>query len=282
MSVNNVDEQIDLSGQVAIVTGGGRGIGRGMAQALATAGASVAVVARTAAEVEETADLIETEGGRAIAIVGDVTDQAATEGMVAQVETALGPVDLLVSNAGILGPLGPSWEVDPDVWWRCLEGNLRGPFLCARAVLPGMVRRQRGRIITTASGAGLRAGKYGSAYAVAKCAAIRFMESLAAETSDDGISVFAIHPGLVRTAMTETLMRSPEEELWYEGRIRRRFAAGQDAPPECAAQLVLTLASGKADGLSGCYISYDDDLDEMVARIEEVDQEDLFVLRLRT
>ena len=86
-------------------------------------------------------------------------------------EGQLGPVDLLINNAGAGGPAGPLWEIDPESWWRCVEVNLRGPHLCSRAVLPSMVARHNGRIVTTASGAGLRSGPYASAYAAAKCAA---------------------------------------------------------------------------------------------------------------
>ena len=150
-----IHQEIDLGGQVAIVTGGGRGIGSAIAQKLTKAGAAVAVVARSEDQLAETVTLIEGAGGRAIALPVDVTDQQAVERAVAETEQQLGPVDLLVNNAGVPGPPGPLWESDSGEWWWCIEVNLRGPFLCSRAVLPGMVARGRGRIITTASGFGL-------------------------------------------------------------------------------------------------------------------------------
>ncbi len=281
MDADSVNEQIDLTGQVAIVTGGGRGIGRAIALTLAQAGAAVAVVARSADQLAQTVVLVEEMGGRAIAITTDVTDQQATEQMVHEVEQELGPVDLLINNAGVLGPGGPLWDVDPDEWWRCMDVNLRGPYLCSRAALPGMVARRRGRIITTASGAGLGVAPYVAAYAISKCAAIRFSETLAAETKEHCIHSFAIGPGFVRTAMTETLMASPVDEKWLGGLVTNSFAAGHDVPPERAADLVLFLASGKADALSGCFISVDDDLAEMVRRAEEIQRDDLYTLRLR-
>ena len=177
MNLDATAAQIDLAGQVAIVTGGGRGIGRAIAQGLAHAGAAVAVVSRTRDEVEETARLIEEAGGRALAFRADVTDQPAIKELAAGVEEQLGPIDLLVGNAGITGPAGPAWEVDQDEWWRCMDVNLRGPFLCSRAVLPGMVARRQGRIITVTSGSGLAPMPNDSAYAVAKCAAIRLCET---------------------------------------------------------------------------------------------------------
>jgi len=282
MSVDNTDERIDLAGQVAIVTGGGRGIGRAMALALAQAGAAVAVIARTAGQLAETVALIEEAGGRAVAYPADVTDRVAIERVVAQVEGQLGPADLLVNNAGVPAPIGPLWETDPDAWWRCIEINLRGPFLCSRAVLPGMVARRRGRIVTTASGAGCRPWPCAAAYAIAKCAAIRFSENLAAETKEHGISAFSINPGLVRTAMTETLAESPKDEKWLGGWTRKSLAAGRDVPPKSAANLVVFLASGGADALSGCYIDVGDDVADMVRRAQAIQQDALHTLRLRT
>ena len=282
MSSTNRHEETDLGGQVAIVTGGGRGIGRAMALALARAGAAVAAVARSTDQLLQTVSLIEGLGGRAIAITADVTDQQATEEMARDVEQQLGPVDLLVNNAGAPTPVGPMWETDPDAWWRCVAVNLQGPFLCSRAVLPGMVARRRGRIITTASGAGLGPGPYTSAYAIGKCAVIRFGENLAAETKEHGISVFSINPSFVRTTMTEGLAKLPGDEKWLEGWARKSLAAGEDVPPERAANLVVLLASGKADALSGCYISVHDDVAEMLRRAEEIQQNALHTLGLRT
>jgi NAD(P)-dependent dehydrogenase (short-subunit alcohol dehydrogenase family) len=283
MNGNDNHQEIDLGGQVAIVTGGGRGIGRAMAQALAKVGAAVAVVARSAGQLAETVSLIEEAGERAIAFPSDVTDRQAVEQMVRDVERQLGPADLLVNNAGINQPsFGPIWESDPESWWRCIDVNLRGPYLCSRAVLPGMVARGRGRIITTASGAGLGPFPYAAAYAIGKCAAVRFSENLAAETREQGISVFVIDPGFVRTAMTESTAESPGAEEWGVGAfVRNLLEAGHDVPPELAAELVVSLASGKADALSGCYVSVSDDVAKMVSRAEEIQQNELYTLRLR-
>ena len=131
MSGSSTDKPIDLSGQVALVTGGGRGIGRAMALALAKAGAAVAVAARTEEQLAETVALVEQASGRATAVTADVTDQQAVDRMASEVEQQLGPVDLLVNNAGAGDPGGPIWEVDPDRWWRVLDVNIRGPFLCS-------------------------------------------------------------------------------------------------------------------------------------------------------
>ena len=281
----DIHQAIDLAGQVAIVTGGGRGIGRAMAQALANAGAAVAIVARSPEQLAETVALIEEAGGYAIAVTADVTNQQAVEKMANEVEQQLGPVNLLANNAGLLGPVGPTWEVDSGKWWRCMDVNLRGPFLCSRAVLPGMVARHSGRIITTASGAGTEPWPFGAAYAIAKGAAISFSENLAAETKEHGISVFSIHPGFVRTAMTEGAAASPDDEKWCDGMFRTSLAEGYPLEcvlPERAAKLVTFLASGRADALSGRYVSVDDDVAEMISRAYEIQEGGLYALRLRT
>jgi NAD(P)-dependent dehydrogenase (short-subunit alcohol dehydrogenase family) len=252
---------------------------------LASAGAAVAVVARSGDQLAETVSLIEETGGRAISFQADVTDQQAIEQMVLDVERSLGPVALLVNNAGLGGPVGRAWEVDADEWWRCIDVNLRGPFLCARAVIPRMITRRSGRVINMSSGLGLRPWTYGSAYAISKAALIRLGENLAAETKEHSISVFNIQPGFVRTAATEAMAESPDAEKWFGGMFRRALTEGKPfeaSPPELAAHLVLVLASGRADALSGCFIGIGDDVVKMVSRAEEIQRDGLHTLRLRT
>lgn len=276
---------MNLNGQVAIVTGGGRGLGRAYALALAAAGAAVAVTARTAAEIESVAQAIEQNGGRALAIAADVTDQNTVTQMVTAVEQNLGPVDLLVNNAGVLRAIAPIAEIEADDWWREVEINVRGPFLCMQAVLPGMIARRRGRIINLASAAGLGPLVGGSAYCLSKAALIRLSEQLALETKEQGIAVFAIHPGTVRTPMNEHLHNSElvgQRVPWVQQWIRQLYVDGQDTPIERSVNLVLQLASGKADGLSGCYLDVDADLDALINRAAEIQQNDLYTLRLRT
>lgn len=293
MSVDEMRWDIDLRGQVALVTGGGRGLGRLFAQGLAAAGAAVAVTARSGEQIAETAALIGNAGGRAIAVASDVADRASVEQMVAEVERELGPVDLLVNNAGSNRAHGALWDVDPELWWRDVEINLRGPFLCTRAVLPGMLRRRRGRVINVASAAGLVPGPGTTAYQVSKTAVIRLTDSLAAETREHGIAVFAIHPGTVYTPMNEYVLRRDREYLGgAQGAIRseavrqrllrfaRLFEEGRDDPPQPAVRLVLALASGQADALTGRFISVRDDLAELVRRADEVERDDLYTLKL--
>jgi NAD(P)-dependent dehydrogenase (short-subunit alcohol dehydrogenase family) len=218
-----------------------------------------------------------------IDIPGDVTSQQAVEKAITSTEAQLGPIDLLVNNAGMLRALGVVAEVDADAWWREVEVNLRGPFLFARAVLPGMIARQRGRIINVASAAGLDAIAAGSAYCVSKAALIRLSENIALETASSGISSFAIHPGTVRTPMNayvhdseEAGQRAPEVQHWF----RQLYAEGRDTPIERAVELVLALASGRADALSGCFLSVSDDLDTLVAQAETIQREERLRMRL--
>jgi len=272
-------DKVELIGQVAIVTGGGRGLGQAIAQTLAQAGAVVVVAARSSAQLVETVALIEQQGGRALSFEVDVTDQRTVQRMVAEVEQTFGAVDLLVNNAGVVTPLGPIWEVDAEAWWRCLDINLRGSFLCTRAVLPNMIARRQGRILNMASGAGLEAFAYVSAYVTSKTALIRFTENVAVETQAYGLSAFAIEPGTVRTAMSEYLYGSEAGQQWVPW-FRQIFDEGRDDPMEQLTRLVLSLASGQADALSGCTISIADDLTELLKRAVAIKQEELYILKM--
>jgi NAD(P)-dependent dehydrogenase (short-subunit alcohol dehydrogenase family) len=281
MTLGPIEAVTDLTGQVAVVTGGSRGIGRAIVSALASAGASLAIVARSEDELAVAVGQLRASGRRAIAVRADVSDTRAVGRMVEQVERDLGPVDLLVNNAGEAGPIGPVAEIDPDRWWRCQEVNLRGPLACARAVLPGMVARRRGRIVNVASGAGTQAIPYLSAYVVGKTALIRLTEIMAAELAGHGVSLFAIEPGTVRTAMAESAMESESGRRWMPW-FETIFERGLDVPPDRAARLVLLLASGRADALSGRFFTIADDLPGLIEEAERGRLGDLQTLRLRT
>ncbi len=245
-----------LSG-VALVTGGGRGIGANIARELAEAGMSVAVSGRTPAQVEAVAAEV---SGRAL--VGDVSKRAD----VARWFDEIGDLDLLVNNAGIGGPTGPAWAVDADEWWHTFEVNVLGAYICTREAIPCMAARGGGRIVNVSSGAAyLPGGSRETAYGPSKAALYRFGELVAAQAKEVGVHVFTISPGLVQTEMTKEF--------------------GFDAPwtpPELAPRLVRVLASGRADMLAGRYLHAEhDDIEELIRRGDEIAKQDLNAIRLR-
>ena len=240
---------------LALVTGGGRGIGANIARRLAEDGWDVIVAARTLEQVEAVADEV---NGRAAAL--DVTDREAVERVVADA----GPVDLLVANAGIANRGDATWEIDTDDWWRTFEVNVLGVHLCCRAVIPGMLERGTGRIVITGSGAAYLPGQRTTAYPASKAAVCRYGESLAGEL-EGRIPVFFFSPGLVRTDMTSW---APDDAPW--------------TPPELAPRLVAALATGRYDALAGRYLHAEhDDLDDLLSRIDDVRSQDLNAIRLQ-
>jgi NAD(P)-dependent dehydrogenase (short-subunit alcohol dehydrogenase family) len=251
-----------------------------VARRLAAEGAYVAVAARSDDELRETVELVNGAGGQASAFMVDVSDPDAVEDMVAAVELQAGPVDLLVNSAAVIWPLGPAWEVSTKEWWRLLEINLFGTFLCAHAVLPGMTKRGSGRIVNVGSGAGIEAPPFGSAYVASKAAVIRLSEELASETKKYGVAVFAIDPGWMSTAMTSYLADSDEGKRWTPW-AASRFGTEAHVSPTRAADLVARLALGSADALSGRYLTVWDDLDDLISRADEITRDDLYRVRLR-
>ncbi len=215
---------------VALITGGGRGIGRLLAQALAGRGMAVGLVARSAGELAETVDLVARAGGTAAAAPADVTDRDALAGALAELRRRLGPVDLLVNNAGIVGPVGPLWLTDPQDWWTTMDVNLRGLLLTTQLVVPEMVARGRGRIINMASQAGTYRWPLVSAYSVSKAAVVKLTENLAHEVGRHGVRVFSVHPGLLPIGMSEDFAARPPVDA-YEAHVRDWAAARAGGGP---------------------------------------------------
>jgi 3-oxoacyl-[acyl-carrier protein] reductase len=251
---------------VALVTGGGRGIGASIARELADAGMRVAVSARTPEQIEAVAAEI---GG--LALVGDVSKREDVERWVEQTERRLGPIELLVNCAGIGGTRKPFFEVSSEEWWHVFEINTLGPFLTTQLIASRMAERGGGRIVNVGSG-----GSYlpvtnatissDTAYGPSKAALGRFSEIAAGALRPLGIHVFLISPGLVRTEMTEP--NFPDDAPW--------------TPPELAPRLVRVLASGRADALAGRYLHAEhDDVEDLIGRADEIAADDLNAIRLR-
>jgi NAD(P)-dependent dehydrogenase (short-subunit alcohol dehydrogenase family) len=272
----------DLLGTVVLVTGAGRGIGRRLAQRLAGRGAALALVARSPDELAETAALITAAGGTAAAASADVTDADELTRAFAALRTALGPVDVLVNNAGVLGPIGPLWEVDVDDWWATMDVNVRGTVLATRIVMADMSVAGHGRIINVTSQAGVHRWPLVSGYSVSKAAVVKLTENLALEVRRHGISVFSVHPGLLPIGMAEAVAAhapTTSHEATVRDWAMAEIADGRGADPERAIDLLARIVAGDADRLSGRHLSVHDDLDRVLGHVDEVRAHDLYVLR---
>lgn len=255
-----------LSTTTAIVTGGGRGLGRAIAERIASAGGNVVVTGRSQAELLATTGAI---GARAHHVRGDVTRKEDVLRTVTECEARFGAPTLLVHNAGITGPFGPPWESDPDAWWQAQEVHLRGALLFTHAVVPKMIARGGGRVLVVASLAGLRVHPGTSSYNVSKAALIRFTEHVAAEGRASGIVAFSVDPGTVYTDLAARTVASPDAQRWVPAFVERIAKAENDDPAAGArrfADLCLALAGGAYDALSGSYVSVSDDLDALLTR----------------
>ena len=272
----------ELTGQVAIVTGGGRGFGQAIARKLASQGAAVTITSRTQAQLDETKASIEAAGGRSLAMAADVNSQADWERVVSETELRLGPVTLLVANAALSDPAGPIYDIDPEVWQKTLDTNVMGAVRGARAVLPGMVDRRAGRVIIVSSGAALAAAPYTSPYRVSKVALLRLAEIMALEVKDIGISVFAIHPGVIDSTILDSAVRTEAGRRWVPHLAQMVESGKALTGTEHCADCCAFLASGKADGLTGRYVSATEDYRALAARAQEIAQNELQVLRMAT
>ena len=269
-----------LAGQVAIVTGAGRGIGREIALAQASAGAKMALVARTSAEIEAVATAIVGAAGTARAYPVDILNLDAVAKVVAAIGADLGPVSLLTNNAAAFAAIGPIWKVDPAEWWRDVETTIRGSFNTCRAVLGGMLSRKRGRIINMTGGGTAGSFPHGSGYASGKAAILRFTESVSDSLAGTGVLAFAMDPGLVRTAMTEYQLTSAAGRTYLPD-IEGLFQRGIDVPPTLAARLSVEIASGRFDKLAGrMLMAARGDLDLTPEDLDQIVASDLRSLRV--
>jgi 3-hydroxybutyrate dehydrogenase len=250
-----------LAGRRALVTGGGKGIGRAVALDLARAGAAVAVGARTAKDVEAVAAEVERAGGRAAALVLDVADPGSVRAAFAAARQALGGIDILVNGAGV-APTAPVAKTPDALWRQALETNLSGTFYCLREVLPEMTARGWGRVVNVASIAGKTGYPYIGAYAASKHGVLGLTKCAALEVAALGVTVNAVCPGYVDTPMLEAgVARIVEKTGLGAEEARRRLA---DMSPqkrlytaEEVSLLVLFLCGEGAGGINGQALSLD-------------------------
>jgi 3-oxoacyl-[acyl-carrier protein] reductase len=234
----------DLSGKVALVTGAGQNVGAGIARALAARGAAVAVNDLHAERAEQIAKQVEAGGGRAVAAPFDVTSLAATQSGVAKLAAELGPVDVLINNAGVPDGMGLTRfrDYDPAAWARMIDLNLYGVLHCTRAVIDGMCARRWGRVITISSGAGQVGLPIGvSLYGAGKGGAIAFMRHLAIELARDGVTANTLSLGLMNNAGDASGTRS----------IAASVPVGRLGTPEDVGAAVVYLASPEASWITG-------------------------------
>jgi 3-oxoacyl-[acyl-carrier protein] reductase len=275
-----IESQPELIGQVVLVTGASRGLGRAIAVELARAGASLVMMARNAdALIEAETEVLASRRNlnqSILALAGDVSESSDVDEVVSTAYSQLGRIDGLVCNAGIHGAIGPVDEVPWDQWVEAIRVNLFGVVHCCRAVVPIMRSQSSGRIVAISGGGATAPFPRFSAYASSKAAVVRFVETLATELVDSGITVNAVAPGMLNTRLLDEVVAAGPERVGkdYYARVVEAQAEGA-APPELAARLVRLLLSEQSEGITGRLISATWDnwaqLPTMSARLRDSD-----------
>jgi len=243
----------DLSGRVALVTGGNGGIGLGMAQGLAQAGAAVVLAGRDAAKNSAAVAALTRAGARAFAVQGDVRDKAACQVLVDAATKAYGRLDILVNNAGINIRKQPQ-EYSPEEWHSIIETNLSSAFFCSQAAYPAMLRAGGGKIINIGSMMSLMGAAFSAPYGASKGGIVQLTRGLATAWAKDKIQVNAVLPGWIDTDLTR---QSRKQVSGLEERVNARTPAGRWGTPDDMAGIAVFLASRASDFITGTAIPVD-------------------------
>ena len=273
-----------LSGLNAIVTGANQGLGLEIARHFLREGASIAICARDAAKLSAAARELQSSAGAGQKIIArpcDVSDEAAVQAFFATALTALGSIDVLVNNAGVYGPKGPSESVDWAEWKRAIEINLYGVMLPIRAIVPHFKARGRGKIINLSGGGATQPLPMISAYAASKAAVVRLTETFAEELRADHIDVNAIAPGALNTRLLDEVLAAGPEVVggaFFEKALKQKETGG--APLDLGAGLCTWLASSESDGITGKLLSAQwDPWKDLAAKRELLAKSDIYTLR---
>jgi len=272
-----------LTDRVAIVTGSSQGLGFEIARAYVQAGARVMLCARDAALIETRRQEIARLAAPDVvdAVAADVSDEYAAQRLVESTLARFGGLHILVNNAGIYGPMGPTEQVEWTEWTRAMEINVYGSILPARAVLPHFKRARYGKIVQISGGGATNPLPRLTAYAASKAAIVRFAESLALEVRADGIDVNAIAPGALNTRMLDEVITAGPSAVgqdFYDRMVKIKAEGG--TPLEVGATLAVFLGSAASDGLSGRLLSAVwDPWETLPKHLNEIERSDVYTLR---
>ena len=247
--------RLDLSGKVALITGGNGGIGFGIAKGLLDAGASIAIAGRDKTKTQNAEKILLKSSSNVVGLEVDVSDEGSVFSLVSETVKLLGPVDILVNNAGI-AIRKPPQEYTVDEWDKVLDINLKGVFLCSKAVYPSMLGREGGSIINIGSMTSIFGSDWVSSYSASKGGVVQLTRSLALAWAKDQIRVNAILPGWIKTELTSAYWTNPENRDRFEF-INKRIPNGRWGKPEDLSGLAVFLASETSNYVTGTAIPVD-------------------------